>query len=114
MTKVTDASEMFYACFSLKTTPDMTGMTSLKNVESMYSNCTSLTTAKIGSLDFSSSDLNHDSMFEETPELKTVISNCADEDHLSWLKSHLKYTHSSKVVTQGETSDDGVTVFTIN
>jgi len=113
MTKITDACYMFYKCSSLTTTPDMTNLTALNNTQCMFMYCTSLANAQVGSLDFSSSDLNYGSMFYNTPALKEVTSKCADEAHLSALRNHLEDTHSSKVVLQGETSADGVTTFTI-
>jgi len=114
MAKVTDAYFMFEDCSNMIATPDMSKLAALKDVKSMFRKCTSLATAQIGSLDFSSG-LDYDSIFEDTPSLRTVISKCANEAHLSALKSHLEETHSyKKVVTQGETSAEGVTVFTID
>jgi len=113
MTQVTNAYEMFAYCSRLTSTPDMTNMTSLDKVERMYYSCWSLTTAQIGGLDFSSSNLNYNSMFKGTSALKTLTSTCADEAHLSALKSHLEDTHPSEVIIQGETSSDGVTIFTL-
>jgi len=77
----------------------------------MFVECSSIESLDLANIDFSTVD--YTMMLYKTTSLKEVTTSVSDETHLANLKAHLEETHSDKTVTQGETSSDGVTVFTI-
>jgi len=111
LTNLTNASGMFNDCTSLTTPPDLSAMTNVTDVSWMFNWCKKLTKIDLAKLDFTS--VSYSRMITETSSLKSVTTHNSNEEHLAFLKAHIEETHSDQTVTQGKTSSDGTTIFTI-